>query len=86
MNFIARPTTALAAAPSRASHRSNPGSAPLIFRAAQLIAPDLARGEKIDAARLSAAMTSVFGGTDAEGRWLWKYAYCLAAPKPANRK
>jgi len=67
MNLIARPTAALAAASSRASHRPNLKTAPLILRAAELLVPDLANGGKIDAARLSAAMTSVFGGTDAQG-------------------
>jgi hypothetical protein len=75
MNFIARPTATLAAAPSRASHRPNLKTAPLILRAAERLIPDLASGRKIDAARLSAAITSVFGGTDAQGLWLWKDAY-----------
>jgi hypothetical protein len=74
MNFIARPTAALAAASSRAGHRPKPQTPPLILRAAERLVPDLASGRKIEAARLSAAMTSVFGGTDAQGLWLWKDA------------
>ena len=88
MNFIARPTAALAAAPSRASHRPKPQTPPLIVRAAERLVPDLANGQKIDAARLGAAMTSVFGGTDAHGLWLWKDAYdaCEAASVLTLRK
>ena len=81
MNFLARPTTALAVAPSRASLRSTAQTPPLILQAAERLVPDLTNGRKIDAARLSAAMTSAFGGTDAEGLWIWKDAYeaCEAA-------
>ena len=88
MNFIARPTTALAAASSRASHRPNSQTPPLILRAAERLVPDLTNGQKIDTAHLSAAMMSAFGGTDAQGLWLWKDAYeaCEVATVLALRK
>jgi predicted RNA methylase len=52
-----------------------------LFRAAQLILPDLERGRRIDAACLRAAMEEACGRTDAEGAWDWKSAYdaCEAA-------
>ena len=44
MNFIVRPTAALAAASSRASDRPNSRTPPLILRAAGRFVPDLANG------------------------------------------
>jgi predicted RNA methylase len=88
MNFIPRPTAVLAAEPTRARHRPDPQTALFILRAAERLVPDLASGKQIDAARLSAAMTAVFGGTDAQGLWLWKDAYeaCEAATVLTLRK
>jgi predicted RNA methylase len=58
-----------------------PDHATALFRAAQLLLPDLERGHRIDATMLRAAMERVCGGSDAEGAWDWKSAYdaCEAA-------
>ncbi len=46
-----------------------------LFMAAAQLLPDLERGRAVEAGVLRAAMTSVFGGSDAEGAWTWKQAY-----------
>ena len=46
-----------------------------LLAAADLILPDLAAGRTLGAAALRAALSSAFGGTDAEGLWTWKDAY-----------
>ena len=73
-------STALAATPIAAA-LTNPDPAAAIAAAARLLLPDFARGRRIDAAILRAAMESAFGGSDAEGAWDWKTAYesCEAA-------
>jgi predicted RNA methylase len=52
-----------------------------LLHAAEQLLPDLAQGRAIGAERLRAAMTSAFGGSDADGAWDWKSAYdaCEAA-------
>ncbi|MBB5051878.1 hypothetical protein HNQ36_001832 [Afipia massiliensis] len=52
-----------------------------IVAAAQLLAPHLESGRRIDAAILRAAMQTTFGGSDSDGAWTWKLAYeaCEAA-------
>ncbi len=70
-----------AAAASRARAPEAADRANALFRAAQLLLPDLERGRRIDAAGLRAAMERAFGGSDAEFAWDWKSAYdaCEAA-------
>jgi predicted RNA methylase len=53
----------------------------LLVAAAGLLLADLEHGQRIDGHALRNAMTSVFGGSDAEGAWDWKTAYdaCEAA-------
>ncbi|WP_315769911.1 MULTISPECIES: strawberry notch family protein [unclassified Bradyrhizobium] len=46
-----------------------------VLRAAELLLPGLARGERIDARCLRRAMQTAFGGSDADGSWDWKAAY-----------
>ena len=41
----------------------------------RLLLPYLARGQRIDAVALRAAMERAFGGSDAAGAWDWKTAY-----------
>jgi predicted RNA methylase len=52
-----------------------------LLQAADQLLPDLAQGRAINPERLRAAMTSAFGGSDADGAWDWKAAYdaCEAA-------
>ncbi|MBL6653184.1 MAG: strawberry notch family protein, partial [Reyranella sp.] len=67
----------MAAAPSTPA----PNTAAALLGAAERLLPDLARGRRIDAAALRAAMEHAFGGSDAAGLWDWKAAYdaCEAA-------
>jgi predicted RNA methylase len=52
-----------------------------IFHAANLLVPDVARGRRITAAALRAAMDTACGGSDADGAWIWRDGYeaCEAA-------
>ncbi|WP_131196759.1 strawberry notch family protein [Lichenihabitans psoromatis] len=68
------PSSALAAADAlhAASGRSK---AAQIVAAAALIQPHLARGRPVTAETLRSSMETAFGGSDAEGAWLWRDAY-----------
>ena len=46
-----------------------------IFQTAQALLKFLEAGKRVDARVLRATMEAAFGGSDAEGRWLWKDAY-----------
>ena len=50
-------------------------TASALIAAAQVLLPMLARGQAVDPRTLREAMTSAFGGSDAEGLWAWKDAY-----------
>ncbi len=50
-------------------------AASALIAAAQVLLPTLAQGEAVDARALREAMTITFGGSDAEGLWVWKDAY-----------
>ena len=65
------PATAIDPPGSRA--RPSPGDA--LFAAARNLLPVLEAGQPLDAATLRDAMTEAFGGSDAEGGWVWKDAY-----------
>ena len=77
-NFV---TAAIAAAPSVAPAILQSDAGLALVAAARLLLADLERGQAIDAHALRAAMTTAFGGSDAEGAWTWKTAYdaCEAA-------
>jgi predicted RNA methylase len=81
MNSMLISAAALAAAPSLAPAVSRSDAGVALLAAAKLLLGDLERGQAIDAHALRAAMTAVFGATDAEGAWTWKTAYdaCEAA-------
>ncbi|WP_027144396.1 strawberry notch family protein [Mesorhizobium sp. WSM3626] len=49
--------------------------AQVIFQAALLLLPFLEQGKPVTTAALRTAMTDSFGGTDAQGFWVWKDAY-----------
>lgn len=57
---------------SSAGHIDHAGA---IFRAAGRLLPVLEHGQVITTKQLGAAMTVSFGGTDAQGFWVWKDAY-----------
>jgi protein strawberry notch len=46
-----------------------------LIHAATLLAQLLGQGRAVDSRALRSAMESAFGGTDAEGAWVWKDAY-----------
>ncbi|MGA8552289.1 MAG: class I SAM-dependent methyltransferase, partial [Stellaceae bacterium] len=46
-----------------------------LFHTATLLAQLLGQGRALDSRALRSAMEAAFGGTDAEGAWVWKDAY-----------
>lgn len=76
MNIVTTPSAAReAAAPFSASAVGRTDRADAILRAAGLLLSPLESGRPISTNVLGAAMTECFGGTDAEGYWIWKDAY-----------
>ncbi|MCB1486405.1 MAG: methylase, partial [Bauldia sp.] len=76
MNIVMPASVAAPAAttfPTLAPDVGNRAAATL--RAAELLLPPLEGGRAISTNVLGAAMSSSFGGTDAEGFWIWKDAY-----------
>lgn len=65
---------ALGAAP-RASNCSFDERSRALLTAATSLLPLLETGQCVESACLRDAMTTAFGGTDAEGAWDWKSAY-----------
>ena len=74
---IATTTSAVArtAAPPVAPAFGQSNRADAILRTANLLLSPLEGGRPISTDVLGAAMSSCFGGTDAEGFWIWKDAY-----------
>ncbi len=68
------PTVSAGLAPVPSAAPTVPVATALIA-AAQALLPMLARGQAVDPRALREAMTSAFGGSDAEGLWAWKDAY-----------
>lgn len=73
MNVISSPAAGTAASLQASSGR--PSRAGLILVAANALPPLLERGWPIGSSDLRNIMTDAFGGSDAEGVWLWKDAY-----------
>ena len=80
------PTTSPAAAPAAATlplflPQAPPDKVSGLFHAATLLAQLLGQGRALDSRALRSAMEAAFGGSDAEGAWVWKDAYeaCEAA-------
>ncbi|ESY91810.1 strawberry notch C-terminal domain-containing protein [Mesorhizobium sp. LNHC229A00] len=76
MNIV----TTTPAAPRTASHlaaQSPAGrdKAQAVYQAGMLLLPFLKQGKPVATAALRTAMTTSFGGTDAQGFWIWKDAY-----------
>ena len=74
------PTMSLAAAPTAATlplflPQAPPDKVAGLFHAATLLAQLLGQGRALDSRALRSAMEAAFGGTDAEGAWVWKDAY-----------
>jgi predicted RNA methylase len=76
MNIVTSSVAAATTAVPLATHSADQSSrAAAILRAATLLLPPLEGGRQISTSALGAAMSSCFGGTDAEGFWIWKDAY-----------
>ncbi|MFH1343994.1 MAG: strawberry notch family protein [Pseudomonadota bacterium] len=76
MNIVSTPSAVFrpAASPvAPASHAIDTAQA--IHQAAASLFPFLEQGKPITTAALRTAMTDSFGGTDAQGFWVWKDAY-----------
>ena len=76
MNIFTTPSpVARTAAPVGAPASHAIDTAQAIHQTALLLLPFLEQGKPITTVALRAAMTDSFGGTDAEGFWVWKDAY-----------
>ncbi|MGX5805641.1 strawberry notch-like NTP hydrolase domain-containing protein [Bradyrhizobium sp. Arg314] len=75
MNIVTAPAAATAAATLAAPALGTANRAEAILCAAHLLLVSLEGGRPISTNVLGAAMSSCFGGTDAEGYWVWKDAY-----------
>lgn len=76
MNIV----TTTSAAPRTAAHLAAPApagrdKAQAVYQAGTLLLPFLEQGKPVTTAALRTAMTTSFGGTDAQGFWIWKDAY-----------
>ena len=63
---------AVSDAPNSGDVRSKPRA---LLAAAAALLPRLEAGQALDASALRAALTRAFGGSDAQGVWVWKDAY-----------
>jgi predicted RNA methylase len=75
MNSMRLSPAALAAARSAAPAATSSDIGAALVAAAKLLLTDLERGRAIDAHTLRHAMSTAWGGSDAEGAWDWKTAY-----------
>jgi len=76
MNIVTTTSTvARTAAPLAAPASDAIDTAQAMHQAAMSLLPFLEQGKSISTAALRTAMTDSFGGTDAQGFWVWKDAY-----------
>jgi predicted RNA methylase len=76
MNMVTTtPAVARAAAPLAAAASDTLDAAQAIHQAAIQLLPLLEQGKSVTTAALRVAMTNSYGGTDAQGFWVWKDAY-----------
>lgn len=76
MNMVTNTSTVShTAAPLTASAPRAVDASQAIYQAAAQLLRFLEQGKPISTAVLGGAMTDNFGGTDAEGFWVWKHAY-----------
>ena len=71
---LARPPASAVATETPPS-TSRPVAGDALFAAGRSLLPVLEAGSPLDAATLRAAMTNAFGGSDADGAWVWKDSY-----------
>lgn len=76
MNIVSTtPAVARTAAPLGAPTPASINNAEAIYQAATLLLPFLEQGKPVTTAALRTAMTTSFGGSDAQGFWVWKDGY-----------
>ncbi|MER9655219.1 strawberry notch family protein [Mesorhizobium sp. M0152] len=76
MNIVSTTSTVARTAASLAAPAQDAiDTAQAIHQAAMLLLPFLEQGEPVTTAALRTAMTTSFGGSDAQGFWVWKDAY-----------
>ncbi|MER9559360.1 strawberry notch-like NTP hydrolase domain-containing protein [Mesorhizobium sp. M0323] len=76
MNIVSTtPAVTRTAAPLDAPTPASINNAQAIYQAATLLLPFLEQGKPVTTAALRTAMTTGFGGSDAQGFWVWKEAY-----------
>jgi len=76
MNIVTTTSTvAMTVAPIIAPAPAPTDAAQAIHQAALPLLPFLERGEGVTTAALRSVMTDSFGGSDAQGFWVWKQAY-----------
>ncbi|QKC86746.1 strawberry notch family protein [Mesorhizobium sp. NZP2077] len=76
MNIVTTtPAAARTAAPLAAQSPVGRDKAQAVYQAGMLLLPFLEQGKPITTAALRIAMSEIFGGTDAQGFWVWKDAY-----------
>ncbi|WP_137935516.1 strawberry notch-like NTP hydrolase domain-containing protein [Mesorhizobium comanense] len=75
MNIVTTTSVARTVAPLAAAASAAINTAKAIHQAAVSLLPFLEQGKTITTAALRTAMTDGFGGTDAQGFWVWKDAY-----------
>ncbi|OQM73388.1 strawberry notch family protein [Manganibacter manganicus] len=76
MNLVTTTSAVARAAAPIAAPASTPiDSAQAIHQAAMLLLPFLEQGKPVTTAALRIVLTESFGGTDAQGFWVWKDAY-----------
>jgi predicted RNA methylase len=76
MNIVTTPATVARTAARLAAPAPHAiDAAQAIHQAAAILLPFLEQGEPVTTSALRVAMTDSFGGTDAQGFWVWKDAY-----------
>ncbi|PZV38853.1 strawberry notch family protein [Mesorhizobium kowhaii] len=76
MNIVSTTSTVACTAGSLAALTpASINNAEAIYQAATLLLPFLEQGKPVTTAALRTAMATSFGGSDAQGFWLWKDAY-----------
>ncbi|TAM95515.1 MAG: methylase, partial [Rhizobiaceae bacterium] len=75
MNIVTTPPVARTVAPLAAPASRSIDAAQAIHQAATQLLPFLEQGTPVTTTALRTAVTDSFGGTDAQGSWVWKDAY-----------
>ncbi|MER9020170.1 strawberry notch-like NTP hydrolase domain-containing protein [Mesorhizobium sp. M0898] len=76
MNIVSTTSTVACTAASLAAPAQDAiDTAQAIYQAAMRLVPFLEQGKPVTAAALRTTMTTSFGGSDAQGFWVWKDAY-----------